>query len=373
MRTRRHPALILLILLVLTSGGSALRLARAAEGPVAGPVDPAAISALMARVADWQLEHPDDEPGEWTNAVAYVGLLAAYRALDDSRYLSAVTEVGERLEWRLGPRLRHADDHAIGQAYLELYEMSGDPRMIGPLRATIDRMMATPADWRKKHQSIDYWWSDALFMSPPVLARLTRLTGDDRYLEFMDGLWRESYELLWNEEQRLFHRDLRFRHRSPTEFWSRGNGWVLAGLALMLPDIPEDHPARDLYVETFRTMSRRVAELQPEDGLWRSSLLESVDAAHGEVSGTALFCFALAAGVNAGLLDEDRFGPTIERAWAGLAGAVGEDGRLGWVQPPGVAPDRVRESDSAPYGAGAFLLAAAEMLELAVPGLQDAR
>jgi unsaturated rhamnogalacturonyl hydrolase len=365
MRTTRRVTLNLLSLLVLITGARCPLLAGALDGNVSGSAEHAAISGLMARVADWQLEHPSGETGEWSNAVFYVGLLAAHRGLGEPRFLSVVEDIGERLDWRLGTRVRHADDHAIGQAYLELYEIRRDPRMVGPLRATIDQMMVTPTNWRKKHQPVDYWWSDALFMSPPVLARIARLTGEERYLDFMDRLWRESYDLLWNEEQRLFHRDLRFRRRAPQEFWSRGNGWVLAGLALMLPDIPEGHAARELYVETFRAMSRRVAELQPADGLWRSSLLAGPSRAHGEVSGTALFCYALAAGVNDGLLPAEEFRPTIVRAWRALASEVADDGRLGWVQPPGAAPDRITERDSAPYGAGAFLLAGAEMLDLA--------
>jgi len=224
--------------------------------------------------------------------------------------------------------------------------------------------MATPPDWEKGHQVIDYWWSDALFMSPPALVALAKATGDDEYLDFMDELWRQSYDLLWDEESRLFYRDTRFRERSPGEFWSRGNAWVLAGLARMLDDVPEDRPARRFYLEVFQKMAEKVVAIQPEDGLWRSDLLESSLSVPGETSGTALFCYALAWGVRTGVLERDLYLPAIEKSWIVLTRSVYEDGRLGWVQKPGASPDRVRASHWATYGTGAFLHAGSEMLKL---------
>lgn len=83
-----------------------------------------------------------------------------------------------------------------------------------------------------------------------------------------------------------------------------------------------------------------------------------------ETSGTGFFCYALAWGINEGLLDRSRYALVVERAWTALADAVRADGRLQWVQPVGEAPATVDKSDTAPYGAGAVLLAGSEILEL---------
>lgn len=328
-------------------------------------LEPSRIREVTARVADWQLEHPKDEAIEWTNAVFYSGLMAAYRVTGDSRYLAVLVEIGDRADWRIGERIRHADDHAIAQTYLELSRLESQPRRQVAFRNAIDRMMAEPADWTKPHQRIDYWWCDALFMSPPALAKLAAITGDGAYLDFMDRLWGESYELLFDRDQRLFHRDLRFREESES-FWARGNGWVLAGLARLIEELPAEHPRRAFYEDVFRDLAARVLELQGEDGLWRSDLLASELYAPGESSASALFCFALAWGVDHGLLARDVFSPAVAAAWSALLSNVNEAGRLGRVQKPGAQPGRSPERHSEAYASGAFLLAAEQVLALEI-------
>ncbi len=326
---------------------------------------PSRIRAIMKKTADWQLAHPRHEPRDWTNAVFFTGVMAAYRVTGEARYLEQLMRVGEEHHWKPGRRERHADDHAIAQTYLDLYRIRRESRMIEPFREVVDRMMASPPRWKKEHQTIDYWWSDALFMSPPALAKLAAATGEDEYLEFMDRLWREAHQLLYDREERLFYRDSRKIGGPRKTFWARGNAWVLAGIVRVLEELPEDHPNRQLYLSVFEEMADRITALQPGDGLWRSDLLVSPLAAPGESSGTALFCYALARGIHHGILDRERYLPVTLDAWSALYGNVSEEGRLGWVQRPGVGPDRVRAEDWEVYGTGAFLLAAEAVLGLA--------
>ena len=353
------------LLLVSLFGGGIC--AAESSRPSAAGVDvlnPMEIRAVAARVADWQLDHPKYDPTDWTNAVFYAGLMAASRVTGDLKYVAQITEVGERSGWRPGVRYRHADDHAIAQTYLELFRLNQDPRRVGPFRRAIDRMMIEPANWPKAHQTIDYWWCDALFMSPPALAKLAAVTGDDRYLDFMDRLWREAYELLYDHEERLFHRDLRFREQPDPAFWARGNGWVLAGLARLLEELPKDRPTRVFYESVFRDLSGRIVALQGKDGLWRSNLLGYAPSDPGESSGSALLCFALAWGIHHGALDREEFLPAVIEAWTALYRNVNDQGRLGWVQKPGAEPGRVSARHAEVYASGAFLLAAEQLLAL---------
>lgn len=309
---------------------------------------------------------------QWRQAVFEVGVMAAYEMTGDEKYLRAARDWAERNEWRPGPRARHADDLCAGQVYLgiwlDLPPSAREPAMIEPVVAAFDEMRAHPGRGR------DEWsWCDALFAVPPGLALLSRATGDRTYLDLMDQMWWDTTEFLYDEENHLYYRDIRFRRAAEIAaasgderrvFWGRGNGWVMAGIARVLENMPEDYPARPRYIRLLNEMAERVAGLQGKDGLWRSDLLDAGPYSPPESSSTALFCYAIAWGVNAGALDRATYLPVVRAAWHGLTGAVDESGKLGWVQPVGDAPGAVSREDSSEFGVGAFLLAAREVADL---------
>jgi unsaturated rhamnogalacturonyl hydrolase len=286
--------------------------------------------------------------------------------------------MGEANEWKPGPRIHYADDHTIAQTYLDLARVTGERQLAEPFRSYADAMVSTHDAWVEQMGIIEYWWCDALFMSPPAFARLASITADDRYLIFMHRAWAETYDKLYDGEERLFYRDERYRidaqGHGPREgngekiFWSRGNAWVLAGLARLIAELSASDPRLDFYIEVFRAMAQRVTGIQPEDGLWRASLLDPDAYPEGESSGTALFTYALAWGVNHSLLDEDRIRPVVERAWKALYDRVDAEGRLGRVQAIGGEPATADEADWESYGSGALLLAGAELSKLLGPG-----
>jgi rhamnogalacturonyl hydrolase YesR len=188
----------------------------------------------------------------------------------------------------------------------------------------------------------------------------------------MNRLWWKTTDYLYDPQERLYYRDSRYF--SPREangakiFWSRGNGWVLAGLARVLEYLPRDYKERPRFVRLFKDMAERVATLQRPDGYWRVSLLDPASYPIPETSGTGFFTYALAWGVNAGLLERGRFEPVILRGWSALNLAVSPDGKLGFVQPVGAAPGATGPDQTEIYGAGAFLLAGSELYRLAPAG-----
>jgi rhamnogalacturonyl hydrolase YesR len=208
-----------------------------------------------------------------------------------------------------------------------------------------------------------------LFMAPPALTRLAKATGDTRYLDYMDREWWLTSGHLYDPAAHLYSRDASYLDRHEKNgaklFWSRGNGWVLGGLARVLPYMPADYPSRSRYVAQFREMAQAVAAIQGEDGLWRSGLLDSASYAHPEVSGSAFFTFALAWGINEGLLDRKTYEPVVARAWTGMLTHIYADGRLGSIQKIGAAPGELSPGGSYVYGVGAFLLAGSEVDKLA--------
>jgi rhamnogalacturonyl hydrolase YesR len=214
-----------------------------------------------------------------------------------------------------------------------------------------------------------WWWCDALFMAPPVWTRLAKATGDKSYLDYMDHKWWITSNLLYDLQEHLYTRDATYldKHEANGKkiFWSRGNGWVMGGLARVLEAMPQDYPTRGKYVEQFQQMAEKVALLQGADGLWRPGLLDEKSYALPEVSGSAFFVYALAWGINHGVLDRVTYLPVVQRGWAGLLTHIYKDGRLGCIQPIGAAPGDFKPTSSYVYGAGAFLLAGSETYSLA--------
>ncbi len=325
------------------------------------------IQTTMRRVFDWQVAHPVElntrNSNLWARAAFYAGIMAAYKATGDKQYLQQAETWAAGREWKLGERPRHADDHAPGQTYLELYFLDRDAARIAHTRATLDAMMGTPRPGRE-----DWWWCDALFMAPPVLVRLHAATGDRKYLDYLHAMWWDTTDFLFDKGAGLYYRDKNYIGKLNANgkkiFWARGNGWVMGGTVRVLQHLPKDDPARGRYVALLRTMAASVSRLQGADGLWRPSLLDPLEAPMPETSSTGFFCYALAWGINQGHLDRRTYLPVVKKAWQGLVGAVRADGKLGWVQQIGAAPATVTADDNQEYGSGAFLLAGSEMTKL---------
>lgn len=298
----------------------------------------------MKNVCDWQLNNPvtinERNENDWARAAFYTGVMATYRTMQEKKYPHAAIKWPESLNWKRANRLRHADDHSRGQAFLEIYEIMKKPEMIADVKSTFDSLIAVPKPGRED------WWCDALFMAPPVLARLAAATGDKRYLEFLKTMFWDTHDFLYNNEEHLFFRDKSYfdkktPNRSKT-FWARGNGWVIAGTARVLQCLPSDDSCRDRYVMLLKEMAAAIKKVQGEDGLWQPSLLDPEEGPHPGTSGSSFFCYALAWGINNGLLSKDEYLPVVKKAWQGLNSWVTDEGKLQWVQPIGAAPDKVR-------------------------------
>ena len=328
------------------------------------------IVGVMTAVADWQLANPSKHPPyDWTHAPFWIGMNAfAPLSENPERYYAAIRAHGADNRWRPGLRPLCPDDHAITQSYFHVHERERDPAIIEPALQTFDQIRLFPydeslefEDWEKTWRQ--WTWCDALFMSPPALAMAARATGESKYLEFMNKMWWKTTDYLYDPREHLYYRDSRFFGTGT--FWSRGNGWVLAGLARVLQYVPADYAERPRYVALFREMAPRIASLQQKDGYWRSNLLQPEALPLPETSGTAFYVYALAWGVNEGLLDRAQYEPVIRNGWAALVRAVHPNGMLGWVQRIGDQPGDTSADGTEIYGAGALLLAGSEIYRLA--------
>jgi len=375
---------------------------------------PESVKALTKRVADWQIRTFEDSgkyrglsgkrmeavrkggktPAKHHDLTWHMGALYAgmdkWRKIADNpaKYTDWLKMIGNRNSWKLHKRPYHADDHTVGQFYLSLYEETKDPKMLKPTQERFDWILANPKTgslkWggygKDKHSTDCHYrwgWCDALFMAPPVWARLSKVTGQKKYLDFMDQEYHATYDLLWDKKDHLFWRDSSFfpkREKNGRNlYWARGNGWVFGGLALMIPDLPKNWEGRTFYVNLYKQMAESLKKCQRQDGTWSMGLLGGVEGyPTRETSGTSFYTFGLAWGVNNGLLDRAAFEPAVLKAWNALADCVTEEGLLGYVQPVGAAPGDSYADKTEVYGIGAFLAAGTEVYKLtrALPATQ---
>jgi rhamnogalacturonyl hydrolase YesR len=323
------------------------------------------VAEALRKVADWQLtksrQHFDRD---WTFSTLYAGFMALPQEVGGDKYSAAMRSMGDSFHWKLGRHPFDANDQALAQTYLALYKAKGKPRMLHPTQKKLDLMLTNP----DTAEASNWWWCDSLFMAPPVYAELSSITGRQDYINYMDREWWKTSAALYDQKRHLFYRDKRFLnkrdpHGQPV-FWSRGNGWVLGGLVRVLQVMPKDYPTRSRYIEQFQQMAAALVALQGADGLWSMNLLDSADEHRGETSGTSLITYALAYGINSGILDREHFQPVVSKAWEGLVAHIYADGRLGAVQPVADSPGHFKPTSSYVYGVGAFLLAGSQVYEM---------
>ena len=332
------------------------------------------IKKTMIKVVDWQLKNPKHVLTDWTNGAFYTGVMAAYETTKSPKILDSLMAMGNRNKWQPHNRFDHADDIVISQTYIDLYRLKKDKKMIQASLDSIQKISTMKSNEATKH-GITWWWCDALFMAPPTLAKLSKDLKTPQYLALNDSLFKECYDLLYDKGEHLFYRDANYLLNAQGEgkreangqkvFWSRGNGWVLAGIARVLKEMPKDYRKRPFYVQLFKDMAEKIQSLQQADGLWRASLLDPAAYPGGEGSGSGFYCYAFAWGINNSILDKAKYTPSVKKAWTGLNSLVSADGRVGWVQPIGADPRRNFSADSwEVFGSGAFLLAGSEVIKM---------
>ena len=353
-------------------------------GPLAKDLSPAitpvAVGAAMRKVADWQLAQSQQyftivdrarqlDGRIWTWGVLYSGFMAASDALNDPKYINVMRDMGKTNNWQLSTGETDGNQLSLAQTYLELYLLDKQPEELAPTKATFDAILARPRVELGSNRRIAWWWCDALFMAPPAWARMYAATGDTRYISYLDEEFAKTNTLLYDPQAHLYSRDATFVEKQAKNgqktFWSRGEGWVMGGLARTLEYLPKDDPARIKYETQLREMAAALAKIQGKDGLWSSGLLDP--AAYNdqpEISGSSLITFGIAWGIDNGILDPKEYTPVVTRAWAGMLRHIYADGRLGDIQQTGAAPSTFKPSASYNYGVGGFLLAGSELYKM---------
>lgn len=342
------------------------------------------VMALIEKVNSyWQANNPNHGDAFWHRAAYHTGNMAAYEVTGNEDYKAYSEAWAAHNEWKGAksddrPNWKYSygetDEYVLFgdyqicfQVYADLYNLDAekDGLKIARAREVMEYQMGTP-------QNDYWWWADGLYMVMPVMTKLHKITGDELYLDKLYEYFSFAKELMYNEESALFYRDAKYifpKHTTPNgkkDFWARGNGWVFAGFAKVLSDLPVDNTHRDEYVRIYEAMAKALMACQEQEGFWQRSLLDASYVPGYETSGTAFFLYGYLWGVNNGFLDKDEYKPVIDKAWNYLTHiALQEDGRIGYVQPIGERADqhKIDAKTTADFGVGAFLLAASEMVK----------
>jgi len=343
-------------------------------------IDPAEVKAVMQKVADWQIEHINGlysgreaphHPLGWQKGALYVGMVKWAAMAGDDRYYTWLRSIGDEHGWVLHERRYHADDHTVGQMYAELYHKYKDEKMLEPTKEQFGFIMMHPSqsvlNWRTPYHQDRWNWCDALFMSPPVWARLYNITGERRYLDFMVKEYKATTDFLFDKEENLYYRDESYmdkRDHGTKIFWARGNGWVFAGLCNIMNELDPGSKEYKYFLDIYLKMAKKLLAIQTPQGHWAMSLLGQEFYPTPETSGSSFFVYGLAWGINRGVLDKRSYIESVKRGWNAMTGYVREEGMLGYVQPIGGGPGMAWADKTEVYGTGAFLSAGSEVYKL---------
>lgn len=348
----------------------------------AATAKPATLEIINKVNDHWQATRKAEVKAFWDDAAYFTGNMEAYQLTGNASYLEYSDRWARHNNWSGATEKNHSkwlyrnygesqqhvlfgDWQICFQTYLDMYAMNPDGYKIARAKEVMD--------WMCDMKETDFWWwADALYMVMPVMTKLYKTTGDTKYLDKLYANFCFADSLMFDSEAGLYFRDGRYvypKHKTDSgkkDFWARGDGWVLAGLAKVLTDMPQDYAHRSLFEQRFRTLAASVAKCQQKDGYWTRSMLDPEQAEGPETSGTAFFTYGLLWGMNHGMLDRATYEPVVNKAWAYLIGtALQSDGSVGYVQPIGdraVKGQQLSAKSVTNFGTGAFLLAACEKL-----------
>lgn len=350
------------------------------------------IKKFMDKVNTYQLNNPWREYDDnWIRGTYYAGVMACYLATGDEAYLKQCNALCESLNWRL-PTLPPVHEASgvnlltVGQTMLQSYMVKREKKKIRPIiehleNPEIRNPISNPREW---YYESGRRYVDGLFTGPPTLAMLYSVTGDDKYLQWMEACFWDIYGKLYDTDENLFYRDKRFfpealeeRRNNPNwkgneqvtaagkkVIWSRGNGWAFAGVARILEYLPMEHANYKRYEEVLVSMAKALKDCQSEEGFWYPNLADPEYAPYKETSGTSFFIYGLAYGINNGILPKEEYLPVVKKAWKSVTDEISAAGKLQWGQKVGDRPVQLSKDDSHEYVSGTFLLAASEMYKM---------
>lgn len=313
----------------------------------------APITDLSRPIKTASIDNRKGEFNDWTYSMGVVlaGMLHVADVTGDARYqqytIKGFDFVFDHLDYfkrqarEFGPQpggygrmlnMHELDDcGAIGAALVKAYAKKADPRYREGITLTdehIARRQLRLADGtlaRPRPVPVALWVDDA-YMSIPFLSQMGATTGERRYFDDAARQVIGMSERLFDAGKGLY--DHSWFEDSPNDarfFWGRGAGWMLMSMAELLSVMPADHPERPRVLDQFKRAVQGVAAVQSGTGMWHQ-LLDRTDS-YLESSGTAMFTFAIARGVNRGWISP-AYAPVAQTGWRAIEKRIRPDGQI---------------------------------------------
>jgi unsaturated rhamnogalacturonyl hydrolase len=246
-------------------------------------------------------------------AAKLAGLLQDSVALDklSARYMRVIDE-------KIVNTANHVDGNVYGILPLELFLQTQNQIFFNQGIALADLQWEQPLPNGLTQQA--RFWVDDIWMIGSLQVQAYRATGNPKYLE-RAALTVDAYLQKLQQPNGLF-----FHGEYAPFYWGRGNGWVAAGLAELLAELPEDNAHYAAILSGYRKMMHALLRYQAEDGMWRQ--LIDIEAAWKETSSTGMFGYAMALGVREGILPEDQYAAAYQKAWLALVEYVNSAGQV---------------------------------------------
>ena len=257
----------------------------------------------------------------YSEAGTAVGALRFAENIQDKALIGRIIDRYEKFleeDSILISRQPHVDHNVMGIVPLQIYLLTGDERYLKVGLSFADSQWENPRDDGLTSQT--RWWIDDMYMVGMLQIQAYRATRDAKYAG-RAALQLTAYINKLQQPNGLFFHGPEFHYH-----WGRGNGWVAASMAEVLKSLPADHPRRPELMAGYREMMAALLKCQSDNGMWRQ--LVDYEYSWAESSCTAMFAYAMTAGVRQGWLDKAAYEPAAEKAWKALCAHVDRDGNV---------------------------------------------
>jgi unsaturated rhamnogalacturonyl hydrolase len=310
----------------------------------------ATAQTIMARWPDYTKAYFN----AWTyvNGYGFCAFERLGRDTDDPRYLDYIRRyvdqfvdgqgnfliVTNRAGKAQTVKFENLDNMMTGNAVVMLYEQTKDERY----HKAADKIRRALDEYPRNNDG-GFWhakslpgqmWIDGIFMGQMFLTRYGKSIGDTDYCWdeatkqmtvyahraerdhtglYLHGIYEAGHgekPCLWADAGTGL---------SP-EVWSEGLGWYALVMAETLADLPKNHPRRAEMEDIFRRLAAGLKRAQdPKSGCW-FQVVDKGDRPDNwtDTSGSAMFTYTLARGIQIGLLDIRDYAKTVEAGYKGI-------------------------------------------------------
>ena len=278
----------------------------------------------------------------WVNAMEYA-LLTSQRNLKIKLCEKFDPFLPGRAKADKVTKPRHVDFNVFGAVPLEVAVLTGEKRAKAMgLRYADDQWTPPKADdladypgWLKSHYVApelqrEYLkngysgqtrlWIDDMYMINLLQTQAYRVTTNRQYIV------RAAHEMVLYLDKLQLENGL-FNHAADVPFrWARGNGWMAAGMPMILQYLKPDDSNYERILEGYRKMMATLLKYQRPNGLW-GQLIDAPDS-WDESSGSLMFAYAFIQGCRFGWLDADKYAPAARKAYLAIASSLDKYGNV---------------------------------------------